>query len=357
LQARVRDPASKAYISRTFDADAKAAMDAWTKDTLAGVRLHLQTGQRADAKAISNAWLAQLGSSRPASRQVTQGHKDECALVLKSMVDFAPGLDLNAAGAGRTLASWVSSWRRADGERLAAGTSRRRVAVVRAMLRWAVRRELIKRDPSGTIEIQPEGRSVQPVLSAEEWRRVLALDEDKPRFRWFALMLLAGLRSAEACGVQWSDIAWEQRVLTVRRGKGANCRIVIMHHDLVQILARHRKDVGLVAWEKPPTRAATLRAFRGLLEAAGVEWDRGESAVHGRKMTLHPHSCRITNAAASLASGADSMLLMHMLGHAGTGMTSHYSRCAPHFLAVARDEGWAGSPRWLGKVVANKPAT
>ena len=35
---------------------------------------------------------------------------------------------------------------------------------------------------------------------------------------YFKLILATGLRRGEACGLKWSDISWEKRIIHIQRG-------------------------------------------------------------------------------------------------------------------------------------------
>lgn len=73
-----------------------------------------------------------------------------------------------------------------------------------------------------------------------------------------ALLALTGLRRSEAAVLRWSDIDLENRVVSVRHGKGDKAREVA-------IVGEYAVE-ALLVWAAPPT-AACLARFRPLKRA------------------------------------------------------------------------------------------
>jgi integrase/recombinase XerC len=80
------------------------------------------------------------------------------------------------------------------------------------------------------------------VLSAEEWRAVIAGSEDHALHAVICTALYAGLRNAEICRLRWEDVDFSARVLRVacdreRVTKSRSGRTVPLSDDLAVVLS------------------------------------------------------------------------------------------------------------------------
>jgi len=369
FQYRVRDPNAARYEASTFerlpedvkrDKPGTSAGDRWATAQLARFRLGLATAEPAAIGAVVGAYLQQLGSSRPKARPLSQVYIAEVRRTLEGLAITCPALDLNRpAEAKRLIRAWIFDLKAVGVTKsgqvlrrnleLGPVTRARYLIHAKAMIGWAVAEGVIGRNPIGNLSVPQNDRDLEPVFTLMQVRAVFALHRtDDPVWLWATLMLAAGLRRSEAIGLTWPDVLWPQGLLRVQKGKGSAARLVPLQMDLRFILgpiggpdAKRPRVGAIVAGDDfSGNRKHEWTAFRRLLRMADIDPDLGINKITGRMDRLHPHSCRHTYGGLMLASGYDSMLLRHAMGHRQADTTGDYSESATMFRAEISDEGW-----------------
>ena len=126
------------------------------------------------------------------------------------------------------------------------------------------------------------------------------------------LVYSAGLRSAEAVGLDLQDVDFEQELVHVR-GKGGKERTVPLGEE-----AAHRLSVYLREGRPELARGAENALF---LSARGRRLDT--SAL--RRLVPNPHRLRHAFATHLLEGGADLRVIQELLGHSSLSTTQVYS--------------------------------
>ena len=216
----------------------------------------------------------------------------------------------------RTLVEYVGylgTSRRGRGK-LAPATISRKLAAVRAFLKHALgaarvpEARLAPRRPRRLPEA-PKMREVDAELESLEGETPLAL-----RNRALVeLVYSAGLRSAEAVGLDLGDVDFEQELVHVRSGKGAKDRVVPLGEEAAHWVARYLRDA------RPSlARGANDALF---LSARGRRLDTSTL----RRLAPHPHRLRHAFATHLLEGGADLRTIPELLGHSSLSTTQMYS--------------------------------
>src|SRR5215475_6069754 len=134
--------------------------------------------------------------------------------------------------------AWLGAARR--GRKLAPATISRKLAAVRAFLRHALGPERV---PDARLAPRRARRLPDAPAAAEIEQTLEALEGDGPiPLRNRALVELvysAGLRSAEAVGLDLGDVDFEQELVHVRQGKGAKDRVVPLGEEAAALLAQY----------------------------------------------------------------------------------------------------------------------
>ena len=216
----------------------------------------------------------------------------------------------------RTLVEYVGllgSGRRPGG-RLAPATISRKLAAVRAFLRHSLG---AARVPDARLGPR-RGRRLPDAPRREAVDKELAsLEGEGPlKLRNRALVELvysAGLRSAEAVGLDLGDVDFEQELVHVRRGKGGKDRVVPLGEEAALWVSRYLHDArpGLA-------RGANDALF---LSATGRRLDTSTL----RRLIPHPHRLRHAFATHLLEGGADLRTIQELLGHSSLSTTQIYS--------------------------------
>jgi site-specific recombinase XerD len=213
----------------------------------------------------------------------------------------------------RVLTDYVTELGRARKRKLAPATIARKIAAVRSFLRFTLGPAQV---PDASLAPRRARRLPDPPKTSEVESALDALDGDGPlALRNRALVELvysAGLRSAEAVGLDLADVDFEREQLHVR-GKGGKERIVPLGEEAGHLLARylHQARPDLL-------RGAENAVF---ISARGKRLDTSTL----RRVFSHPHRLRHAFATHLLEGGADLRTIQELLGHSSLSTTQLYS--------------------------------
>jgi site-specific recombinase XerD len=247
----------------------------------------------------------------------------------------------------RVLSDYVASLGDRRTRKLAPATISRKLAAVRAFLRHALGPERV---PDGRLAPRRPRRLPDAPTSTEIEQLLAALEGDGAiAIRNRALVELvysAGLRSAEAVGLDLGDVDFEQELVHVRHGKGGKDRVVPLGEEAQHWLTRYLRDArpelaqgarkaGSVAGKAGNARPE-VPAFGGgafFLSARGRRLDTSTL----RRIAPHPHRLRHAFATHLLDGGADLRTIQELLGHSSLSTTQIYSHVDPRHLRRAYD--------------------
>ncbi|HVA32003.1 MAG TPA: tyrosine-type recombinase/integrase [Gaiellaceae bacterium] len=198
--------------------------------------------------------------------------------------------------------------------RLAPATVARKLAAVRAFLRHALG---AARVPDARVGPRRGRRLPEATRGADHERELAALEGDGPiPLRNRALVELvysAGLRSAEAVGLDLGDVDFEQEHVHVRNGKGGKDRVVPLGEEASYWVARYLREARPAL-----ARGANDALF---LSTRGRRLDTSTL----RRAAPHPHRLRHAFATHLLEGGADLRTIQELLGHSSLSTTQVYS--------------------------------
>jgi integrase/recombinase XerD len=212
----------------------------------------------------------------------------------------------------RVLADWAAQLG-ARRPKPRPATVARKLSSVRSFLRVTLG---ASRVPEATFAPR-RSRPLPDVPRVDEIDRLLeARGGDEPlALRNRALLELvysAGLRSAEAVGLDLADVDFESEHVHVR-GKGGKERVVPLGEEAAHWLARYLRE-------------ARPQLVRGAQDAVFVS-ARGArlNTSTVRRMLPHPHRLRHAFATHLLEGGADLRTIQELLGHSSLSTTQVYS--------------------------------
>jgi integrase/recombinase XerC len=138
------------------------------------------------------------------------------------------------------------------------------------------------------------------------------------------LVYSAGLRAAEAVGLDLGDVDFEQEHVRVR-GKGGKERIVPLGEEAAHLVGRYLREA------RPElARGANDALF---LSARGRRLDTSTL----RRLLPHPHRLRHSFATHLLEGGADLRTIQELLGHSSLSTTQVYSHVSAKRLRKVYD--------------------
>ncbi len=222
-------------------------------------------------------------------------------------------------------------------EGLSARSRARHLVTLRGFYKFLIQEKILKKDPTGIVDLPKIGIKLPDVLSIEEIKSIInAPDILKPKglrdTAMFELLYAAGLRVSELIAVKLPDINLE--VGFVRTfGKGSKERMVpIGSHarDKIRdylanarpaLMKSHVSNFLFVAHAgKPMTRQGFWKLLKKHALTAGITKD------------ITPHSFRHSFASHLLEGGADLRAVQMMLGHVDISTTQIYTHVAKDHL-------------------------
>jgi integrase len=214
---------------------------------------------------------------------------------------------------------------------LSSSTSRKVLVLLKGMLRVAAREGWIATLPA--INLPQEGKKEYKWLrNQDEFNSLLnaAQEDEYPGLlEFYATALYTGLRAGELCGLQWSDLDFELRIITVQRSydtltKSEHIRRVPLQTPLASLLrewkARSHSDKFVFPhkWGGMQQKGckATTEIFHRCLERAGLP-----------RITFH--DLRHSFASFYMLKGGDIYRLKEILGHSTVKVTERYAHLSP----------------------------
>ena len=212
----------------------------------------------------------------------------------------------------RELADYAAELGRGR-SRLAPASISRRLAAVRSFLRTTLGPTRV---PDASLAPKRSRRLPDPPRAAEIAATLGGLEGDGAlALRNRALVELvysAGLRSAEAVGLDLGDVDFDQEQVHVR-GKGGQERVVPLGEEAGWWLARYLEQA------RPELASGAENAF--FLSVRGRRLDTSTL----RRISPHPHQLRHAFATHLLEGGADLRTIQELLGHSSLSTTQIYS--------------------------------
>jgi site-specific recombinase XerD len=197
--------------------------------------------------------------------------------------------------------------------KLAPATIAKKLTAVRALLRSALGparvpdASLAPRRPR-RLPVAPKAVEVDELLDGVERDGPLGLRNRA----LIELVYSAGLRSAEAVGLDLQDIDFDQELVHVR-GKGGKERTVPLGEEAAFRLGRYLRE-GRPQLARGAENAVFLSARGRRLDTSTL-----------RRLTPNPHRLRHAFATHLLEGGADLRVIQELLGHSSLSTTQIYS--------------------------------
>jgi len=183
-------------------------------------------------------------------------------------------------------------------------------------------------------------RDYQWLRTDEEVRRFLvaARAEGEHVFVFYCVAVYTGMRAGEIAALEWSDIDFERRLLTVQRSfdgptKSDRVRYVPILDPLLPVLRAWRlRQPGQLVFTSmtgtmfTPSARIFQEVLHRVLNAAGFP----KTSRNGKERPyVRFHDLRHTFASHWVAKGGDIFKLQKILGHSTIAMTQRYAHLTP----------------------------
>lgn len=211
-------------------------------------------------------------------------------------------------------------------------------ATLRVALEHAVREELLPRNVAKLVQVAAPPREERTPLTVEEARTLLKVARDDRLHALYVATLLLGMRRSESLALQWSDVDFDEGVLTIRRtvhrvtGEGLvnlptktrkSTRTVPLPAVVVAALKRHRdrqaveRDAG--GWQGRELLFTTPRGTA--IDPRNFTRMFGELCDRAGVRRVHLHDLRHTCVTLLLQLGVPPRVVMEIVGHSTLDMT------------------------------------
>ena len=221
---------------------------------------------------------------------------------------------------------------------LGATSQARTLSGLKAFFDFLIMEDLLKLDPTDTLEAPKTGRHLPDTLSYPEVEQLLAVidlstDEGLRGRALLEVLYSSGLRVSELCDLRLSNIYVEQGFVKVV-GKGNKERLVPIGREALKHLNFYLSGVRgyldikggaedfvfLSQRGRPLSRITVFTTLKKLAEQAGL------------RKTISPHTLRHSFATHLIEGGADLRAVQEMLGHASITTTEIYTHLDRDYL-------------------------
>ncbi|MEO5575621.1 MAG: tyrosine-type recombinase/integrase [Gaiellaceae bacterium] len=234
----------------------------------------------------------------------------------------------------------------------AAASVARDLAILHSFLDWATMKEYVPRNVSDGVPYPKAAqREGTPLTPAQVQRLLPAFDDEQARI-YFLLLVLSGVRRAEAQALRWADVDQVDQVIRVRKSKTrTGVRSIAIVPALADALAEHRNRSPFQGDDEyvfcNPETGSKYRAsvFKLALEAACTL-----ARVDLPDGFRPQHDLRVTSITSDAIAGATPTALKSKAGHSSMATTERYVKLAG---VVFRSEATAQAARLLGRPSTN----
>jgi integrase/recombinase XerC len=227
--------------------------------------------------------------------------------------------------------------------RYARRTIARKASAVRAMLTWAVSRNLLQTNPASDVAAPKLDKPLPKVMRQADAIRLMDLPpDDEPmglRDRAVLELLYAsGLRVSELCGLDVDDVDLRAGVVQVT-GKGRKQRRIPFGQPANDAIRRYVSDARLALMDGRNSTPALFLNGRGRrlgprsVRAMITKYLRSEGGT-----PISPHTLRHSFATHLLDGGADLRAVQELLGHESLSTTQIYTHVSTERLRAVYEQ-------------------
>lgn len=220
----------------------------------------------------------------------------------------------------RKVEGWLTL--RLDSGKISKSTRNRYVSYIRRLFGQAVDWGYLDESPMTALKFLKEDQKIPEALTHQQVNALLA--ELPPRSQDIVIAAVdTGLRRGELYGLRWDDLDFKERMITVRKSKSGQFRVVPMTDRVCSIFQQLRQTNRQN--ETPSVFVIPQIDLRSGLRSAGHRAGIGH---------VHFHMFRHTCATWLLEANADIRDVQAWLGHTDIKMTARYAKVRPGRLAA-----------------------
>lgn len=329
----VYDTGTEKYKYKSFNSKPEGWQ--WARKQQGLFTLGLDSAGKADLASIGAEYIQR----RLVNRGRTAGHIQQVQQVLDDLVSLG-ARDLKAANFVAKVEKWRAALKSRKQDRknvfeLTPATRNRYLGHIKAITRYAMRYGYVLRDPLLLVEPETEPEAIKPTFSFDELTIMVSdFHRDKPWWLPVVLMVYGGFRIQEAMYLEWQDIGWREKQISVLLKpkyyslKRQKERLVPLQDELAAILNPMAKPAGwIVSEDRIRTKKASYRGrFKTFLRS--LEIASGQRTIH---------SMRHSFTALLLATGENVFAVRDILGHSDLQTTAGYAKSQMRYREAVKD--------------------
>lgn len=229
-------------------------------------------------------------------------------------------------------------------EKLSCTTALHYHRLISSILEKAVKWQVIFANPCNRVEPPKAERKEAEYLDETQAQLLIEClqSEPLPYRAMITVLLYTGMRRGELCGLEWSDIDFDNSLIDISRtslyltGKGifnddtkteASKRVIKIPDEAIEILREHRREQMTAKFklgDKWIESGKIFTQWNGKPIYPGTISKWFSAFVKKNNLPpIHLHSLRHTNATLLIASGADLRTVSKRLGHSNMTTTSN----------------------------------
>lgn len=191
-------------------------------------------------------------------------------------------------------------------------------------------KDVLKRDIFTEIKSVKSEKKLPTVLTKEEVKTLLASIENPKHKLLVKFLYSTGMRVTECVSIKVGELDIEEKIGTVRRGKGAKDRYFILSEDLIKDLSKYLKKRKIESEYVFDSREGHISPRM----AERVVRDSAKNA--GIKKRVFCHALRSSFATHLLEAGTDIRVIQELLGHANLQTTERYTKVSTEQIKKVR---------------------
>lgn len=218
----------------------------------------------------------------------------------------------------------IEEYKRLRRETVSPSSVNRELALLKHMCHKAVDWGYTKTNPAQTVKLFKEPPGRLRYLLAEE-RDSLLKECSGMLYAIVTTALETGMRKGEMTRLQWKDIDFQRRMITILESKNGESRFVSISDVLLPVLQRlYIERRGSHVFTKPDGRpyGNWRKSFENACKRAGIE-------------DFRFHDLRHTFASYLVMAGVDIRTVQELMGHKDIKMTMRYSHLSKAHLLEA----------------------
>jgi integrase/recombinase XerC len=295
---------------------------------------------------MADSFLAMLANERGASPHTLRAYTREIHAFANYLIaQNGEALSLNAVEHQqiRAYLGTLLSLQTKGKPALSKASAARALAAIRSWYKWLARMGHVEQNPARLVSTPKLPKHLPRVPTIEQMNRTANNLGNEQAATWpardrviFELLYGAGIRNAELCGIDLSDIHWANEAILVR-GKGkkeryvplgdaaaAALRVYIAERE-AKLKAAARATAALLIGARLKGTSALKSEIRLTTRTVG-RLVKQIAIAHGLPAETHPHTLRHAFGTHMLEEGADLRAIQEMLGHERLSTTERYTQ-------------------------------